>query len=240
LLSAEPHWANREASGEASYGRSLFNFFRTYDPATGRYLEADPIASTLLRLSPLSGVQRDARTESLALTLKESIQLDTNRANPYTYALQDPIYWTDPRGLWSATGEGYFPPGLPGLGGLGLRIGFGFSSCNQFFLSIGGGVGFGATATYDPNGEPPGCHEGCPNSEPGFNLSLIGSASLGFGPAGVGAEKHLGAGANGPGGFRTFNESIPPGPSPGLGRFKLGGSASATVNMTFIGRGTRP
>jgi RHS repeat-associated protein len=46
LLSAEPHWANRDASGESSYGRSLFNFFRTYDPITGRYLEADPIGWT--------------------------------------------------------------------------------------------------------------------------------------------------------------------------------------------------
>jgi RHS repeat-associated protein len=43
LLSAEPHWETGEASGEASYGRSLYNFYRTYDPETGRYLEADPI-----------------------------------------------------------------------------------------------------------------------------------------------------------------------------------------------------
>jgi RHS repeat-associated protein len=43
LLSAEPHWANRDPSAEASYGRSLSNYFRTYDPSTGRYLEADPI-----------------------------------------------------------------------------------------------------------------------------------------------------------------------------------------------------
>jgi RHS repeat-associated protein len=43
LLNEEPHWESREASGEASYGRSLFNYFRTYDPTVGRYLEADPI-----------------------------------------------------------------------------------------------------------------------------------------------------------------------------------------------------
>jgi RHS repeat-associated protein len=43
LLSAERHWESREASGEASYGRSLSNFYRDYDPSTGRYLEADPI-----------------------------------------------------------------------------------------------------------------------------------------------------------------------------------------------------
>jgi RHS repeat-associated protein len=43
MLSAETHRGNREASGEESYGRFLYNFYRTYDPATGRYLEADPI-----------------------------------------------------------------------------------------------------------------------------------------------------------------------------------------------------
>jgi RHS repeat-associated protein len=43
LLTAETHWRNHEASGEQSSGRSLDNFYRTYDPATGRYLETDPI-----------------------------------------------------------------------------------------------------------------------------------------------------------------------------------------------------
>jgi RHS repeat-associated protein len=43
LLSAETHWGNHEASGEESSGRSLDNFYRTYDPATGRYLEPDPL-----------------------------------------------------------------------------------------------------------------------------------------------------------------------------------------------------
>jgi len=36
-------WGNRDWSGESSSGRSLDNYFRTYDPSTGRYLEADPI-----------------------------------------------------------------------------------------------------------------------------------------------------------------------------------------------------
>jgi RHS repeat-associated protein len=43
LLSLETHRGNREAIREGSYGRFLYNFYRTYDPATGRYLEADPI-----------------------------------------------------------------------------------------------------------------------------------------------------------------------------------------------------
>jgi RHS repeat-associated protein len=43
LQSLETHRGNREAIREGSYGRFLYNYFRTYDPATGRYLEADPI-----------------------------------------------------------------------------------------------------------------------------------------------------------------------------------------------------
>jgi RHS repeat-associated protein len=35
-------WGNRDWSGEPSSGRSLDNMRRDYDPATGRYLEADP------------------------------------------------------------------------------------------------------------------------------------------------------------------------------------------------------
>jgi RHS repeat-associated protein len=43
MLSAEMHRENPEAIREGSYGRFLYNFYRTYDPNTGRYLEADPI-----------------------------------------------------------------------------------------------------------------------------------------------------------------------------------------------------
>ena len=43
MLSAETHRGNREASGEESYGRFLYNRFRYYDPAIGRYVSADPI-----------------------------------------------------------------------------------------------------------------------------------------------------------------------------------------------------
>ena len=43
MLSAETHRGNREAVREGSYGRFLYNFYRTYDPDTGRYLEGDLI-----------------------------------------------------------------------------------------------------------------------------------------------------------------------------------------------------
>ena len=46
MLSAETHWGNREASGEESSGRSLYNYFRDYDPAGGQYLEADQIGQS--------------------------------------------------------------------------------------------------------------------------------------------------------------------------------------------------
>jgi RHS repeat-associated protein len=42
-LTADKHKKKSEARPVSSYGRVLYNYFRTYDPATGRYLESDPI-----------------------------------------------------------------------------------------------------------------------------------------------------------------------------------------------------
>lgn len=36
-------WGNRSACGRASYGREHYNYFRDYDPSTGRYIQSDPI-----------------------------------------------------------------------------------------------------------------------------------------------------------------------------------------------------
>ena len=42
-LSRGLRWENRKRSRRSSYGRVLYNYFSTYDPTTGRYLESDPI-----------------------------------------------------------------------------------------------------------------------------------------------------------------------------------------------------
>ena len=42
-LSHGMHWRKRRAYGGPSYGRTVYNYFRDYDPATGKYIQSDPI-----------------------------------------------------------------------------------------------------------------------------------------------------------------------------------------------------
>jgi len=67
-LSRGVRCGNRKWCPRSSYGRLFYNYFRTYDPATGRYLESDPIG------------------------------LDGG-LNTFGYAYQNPLSWTDSRGL---------------------------------------------------------------------------------------------------------------------------------------------
>ena len=67
-LSRGLRWRNRKRSRRASYGRVLYNYFRTYDPATGRYLESDPIGLDgglntyrYAEANPLSYIDPDGR-----------------------------------------------------------------------------------------------------------------------------------------------------------------------------------
>jgi RHS repeat-associated protein len=42
-LSPRMHWRNRRRVRRRTSGRSHSNYFRDFDPATGRYIESDPI-----------------------------------------------------------------------------------------------------------------------------------------------------------------------------------------------------
>ncbi len=43
LSTPRRHWRKRRAVRRGTSGRSFYNYFRDYDPATGRYVESDPI-----------------------------------------------------------------------------------------------------------------------------------------------------------------------------------------------------
>lgn len=82
MLSAEPHWANRQASGGTSYGRFLYNMRRDYDPSTGRYLEPDPLG------------------------------LFVGATDLYEYAENNPTAFVDPLGLFSVADLPLIPRGV--------------------------------------------------------------------------------------------------------------------------------
>ncbi|MCZ7619687.1 MAG: RHS repeat-associated core domain-containing protein [Myxococcota bacterium] len=174
-------------------------------------------------------------------TSKDPIRFQGDATNLYGYSLADPVNILDSNGLWATTAEGYIPPGVPILGGLGLRGSLGYTGEGRFFLSFGAGVGYGASFTpFDPDGEPPGYADQCRGMGPGLNLSLIGSGGFGGGLAGIDASKRLGFGVDwsrGPSPY-VFNETIPPDRNLGLGSNtnRVGLSGSATVNLTLIGK----
>lgn len=43
MLSRRRHWRNRRRVRRIASGRSIYNYFRDYDPAVGRYTQSDPI-----------------------------------------------------------------------------------------------------------------------------------------------------------------------------------------------------
>ncbi|MCG7910284.1 MAG: hypothetical protein JAY82_10970 [Candidatus Thiodiazotropha taylori] len=97
---------------------NYYNYFRDYDPSTGRYLQIDPIsvgehvqrwlnrritAQYLVR----SGNQLTALGGMLG---QASIGTMTPELNAYGYTLQNPLRYVDPFGLATC---GHYPPGHP-------------------------------------------------------------------------------------------------------------------------------
>lgn len=152
------------------------NYARTYDPSTGRYLEADPIGAIgLLELTDptlgtlqLVGLQGRDR---FGLFAPSDVDL-------YGYALSNPVNRVDPSGLVSAT----FQFGA----GIAFRFTFGFDNNGDTFFELGGGLGGGLSLTIDPAGGPLAaeCDLG---DEPTVGISLLGEAGFGLGPIGPGA-----------------------------------------------------
>lgn len=101
MLSAEPHWANREASGEASYGRSLYNFYRFYDPATGRYLSVDPYGVE----SRVGDRSYDSRLGRWTTSSDDPIRFQNESLSRYAYASNNPCNLIDRDAL--RPGESY-------------------------------------------------------------------------------------------------------------------------------------
>ena len=69
-VSPRKHRGYRRVVRRSSWGRLLYNYFRDYDPNVGRYIESDPIG--------LAG----------------------GSASTYGYALQSPLDYADPLGLF--------------------------------------------------------------------------------------------------------------------------------------------
>jgi len=79
--------------------RLPYNFYRTYDPATGRYLEADPIGQFGL-MNRDGGVLTYVSAFNGILLQEALARAD---ANLYVYGGQNPIVFIDPFGLASCT-----------------------------------------------------------------------------------------------------------------------------------------
>jgi RHS repeat-associated protein len=43
LLTRRRHWRNRRRVRRLASGRTIYNYFRDFDPQTGRYIESDPV-----------------------------------------------------------------------------------------------------------------------------------------------------------------------------------------------------
>ena len=95
-LSRRLRWENRKRSRRSSYGRVLYNYFRTYDPSTGRYLESDPIGleGGLNTYGYVAG-------NPLSYTDRNGLYIDSLRAS----CMQDPFFCAELLGHSPGGGE---------------------------------------------------------------------------------------------------------------------------------------
>ena len=135
-----------------------YNYFRYYNPQTGRYITPDPIGLE-------GGINLFSYVDSVGKPFE---------TNLYTYTNNNPINFIDPSGLWSVTIEGYEL--------FGGGIVFGSNPNGGRFISFRAGVGIGGGVSFDPKGTSPGWD---PCKKHGLlNVGLGGYAggNVGFGP----------------------------------------------------------
>ncbi|MBI1907043.1 MAG: RHS repeat protein [Rhodocyclales bacterium] len=82
-----------------------YNYYRDYDPGTGRYVQSDPIGSVLYQDMAAESLERHGIVIGPELaSLLYRAQLDLN--HPYSYVNGNPLSYTDTYGLFPGIGGG--------------------------------------------------------------------------------------------------------------------------------------
>ncbi len=90
-LSAGTHKGKSKVKPDASYGRVLYNYYRYYDPSTGRYITVDPIGIIKRSVDP--------RLPDYNKPISPRFDLLGGLNHTYAYTSNNPILFSDPKGL---------------------------------------------------------------------------------------------------------------------------------------------
>jgi len=176
---------------------------RDYDPETGRWVAKDPV------------------------------RFDSGEINLYGYVASDPVNWTDPLGLWSASVSGY-----AGWGG-GISVGQN-PVTGKAFIALSVGIGLGGGASFDLNG---GGIPGGGGDDPCFRFwsdvfaGITGymGASIRAGQLNIGIEQsfHTGLQPDGAGSIEITADGKPPGGKTTVSSGKTGFGAGLNISATI-------
>jgi len=189
-----------------------YNYFRYYDPRTGRYVRPDPLNLAqiqIARQTSSNALERFLVVESggdvffaveqnnLSVFLNSYLLSQYSSFNPqtlafYPYVLNNPLALTDSLGLWAISIAFY-----KGFGG---GFVFGKNPGGDFFLSFRYGYGIGGGVSFDPRGTSPGWDPCEQHGLVNLGLGAYGGASMGFGPAFLGLSANAGVNFENPGG----------------------------------------